>query len=276
MPRNLLLALACSLAVAAAAQPTWRFHLAFEDGTGARDTLWFIYDTMVTVPYSYWPIPIDQYDSAQSNLNYGDGDFHVFLQNSMQDTSNSLAFPYTAFPMFETGDHIDAINWTPPMTITWDTSLFHAPFLPYDQGNIEIATMTGIAFSQFDQGGGGFGIFNMLITDSVTIDQLSDFLFPFPVYFDSDNTIDIGEHRSAGSLLQLWPNPARSMVHVQVPGKEAWDVVVSDLTGRRVLVAENMRDNEPWDVSSLHTGIYLISVRTHQSHIYNGTFQKIP
>ena len=48
MCRNLLLALACSLAVAAAAQPTWRFHLAFEDGTGARDTIWFVFDTTAT------------------------------------------------------------------------------------------------------------------------------------------------------------------------------------------------------------------------------------
>jgi hypothetical protein len=31
------------------AQPQWRFHLAFEDATGAKDTLWFIYDTTATI-----------------------------------------------------------------------------------------------------------------------------------------------------------------------------------------------------------------------------------
>jgi hypothetical protein len=47
--KGILLALACTLAVAATAQPTWRFHLAFEDGTGAKDTIWFVFDTTATI-----------------------------------------------------------------------------------------------------------------------------------------------------------------------------------------------------------------------------------
>jgi hypothetical protein len=31
------------------AQQPWRFHIAFEDGTGARDTLWMIFDNTATV-----------------------------------------------------------------------------------------------------------------------------------------------------------------------------------------------------------------------------------
>lgn len=275
MPRNLLLALACSLAVAAAAQPTWRFHLAFEDGTGARDTLWFIYDTMVTVPYSYWPIPIDQYDSAQSNLNYGDGDFHVFLQNSMQDTSNSLAFPYTAFPMFETGDHIDAINWTPPMTITWDTSLFHAPYLPYNQGHGGMAVMSGIAFSQFDQGGVGFGLFNMLIDDHVTIDFLWDYLFTFGVYFGPIDDTGIYE-KPASTGLKVWPNPAQQSVQIELSDNETGAVLVSDLAGRRVIELENVPVNGVLDISTLRPGTYLISIHANQNPTHHAIFEKTP
>src|SRR5690606_31950891 len=146
MLSHLLLALASALAVATAAQPTWRFHLAFEDGTGARDTIWLVYDTAATIPYSHWPVQMDQYDSIQNNHDYYDGSFHVFLINSLHDTTNSLAFPYWAYPMFETGNHIDAINWTPPMTITWDTILFHAPYLPYEQGSFGVARMDGMVF----------------------------------------------------------------------------------------------------------------------------------
>ncbi len=275
MRRNLLLALACSLAYVATAQPTWRFHLAFEDGTGARDTLWFIYDTNVLLTQSHWPVDMAEYAESRANLNYNDGEFHVFTINDLIDSTNSMASPYSWFPIFETGNSINAINWTPPMTITWDTSLFHAPYLPYDQGSFGMAIMDGIAFSQFDQSG-EFGVFNMLIDDSVTIDFLWDYLFTFSVYFGPDDHVGMREQQAPAPLLSVWPNPARSMLHVQAPGSEAGEVLVSDLMGRRVLNVEHMPANEPLDVSSLHPGIYLIRVHTHQNHVYHGTFEKIP
>ncbi len=179
--------------------------------------------------------------------------------------------------MFETGNTINAINWIPPMTITWDTSLFHASYLPYAQGSFGIAMMNGIAFSQFDQEGTGFGIFNMLIEDSVTIDFLSEFLFPFPVYFDAGNTIGMKEHDMAKApQLQVWPNPTQGGIHIVAPGSEAGDVFVSDLTGRRVLHLGSMPANGPLDVSALSPGTYVIKVLTFQNHIYHGTFEKIP
>jgi hypothetical protein len=30
------------------AQPQWKFHIAFEDATGAKDTIWCIWDTTAT------------------------------------------------------------------------------------------------------------------------------------------------------------------------------------------------------------------------------------
>jgi len=40
----------------AQAQPQWRFHLAFEDAIGAKDTLWFLYDTTATLGGGWTPI----------------------------------------------------------------------------------------------------------------------------------------------------------------------------------------------------------------------------
>ena len=44
----LLIALMLTQAVYVNAQPQWKFYLAFEDGIGAKDTMWFIWDTTAT------------------------------------------------------------------------------------------------------------------------------------------------------------------------------------------------------------------------------------
>ena len=137
MPRNILLALACTLAFSAAAQPTWRFHLAFEDGTGARDTIWMVYDTTAQLFYT-GNEPLVDTALGEGPVNFNSGDFHVFLLNALFDTTQTNALPFSIFPIHE-GTLIDAINWIAPMTIRWDTSLFHAPYLPDDQGSLGIA-----------------------------------------------------------------------------------------------------------------------------------------
>jgi len=273
--RHLILLLALALACTTTAQPTWRFHLAFEDGTGARDTIWMVYDTTATTDTSPWPGPNVDSLLGEGKVHIDTSIFNVWMYNPAGDTTKTRAYPYSVYPSFD-GTIIDAINWVPPMTITWDTSLFHAPYLPYEQGSIQWASMTGIAFSQFDQGLPGFGLFSMLLDDSVTIDQLWDYLFPFPVLFSGDNTIGINSQRRPEPRMQLWPNPAQRLVHVQVPGGEAMEVLVSDLIGRRVIGPTNLPANGQLDISALHTGIYHIVVRTLQNHIYHGTIEKVP
>src|SRR5690606_24838393 len=154
-----------------------RFPRAFEDGTRARDRIRRVYDTTETIPDSHWPVPISEDDSVQSIVNYSDGTVRAFLHNSIPDTATMLACPHWACPRSETGNHVDAINWTPPMTITWDTSLFHAPYLPYSQGSFGIAIMDGLAFSAYmNHPELGFGVHDMLINDSLTVSELTDYL----------------------------------------------------------------------------------------------------
>ncbi|MBK7287389.1 MAG: hypothetical protein IPI95_09940 [Flavobacteriales bacterium] len=219
MSRNLLLALACGLAVVAAAQPTWRFHLAFEDGAGARDTIWMVYDTAATTGTFPYPGPNVDTLLGEGPVVVNDGQFHVFLTNALGDTTRTNAYPYFIYPSFD-GTIIDAINWTPPMTIRWDTSLFHAPYLPYAEGSFGLAFLDGGYFFFHSNTGNETG-YSMLITDSAFVNEDLDYLFPIPVYFDADNTIGVGEHQSAETALRLWPNPAQRVVHVQAPGSES-------------------------------------------------------
>src|SRR5690606_7963439 len=141
MRRNLLLTLACAFVLSATAQPTWRFHLAFEDGAGARDTIWFVYDTTATTGNNQ--MPTVDYALGEGAVQIDYSEFNVFTWNWNSDTTKTNAWPYNWFPTFQCGT-IDAINWIPPMTIRWDTSLFHAPYLPYAQGSIGVARMDGM------------------------------------------------------------------------------------------------------------------------------------
>lgn len=111
MPRNLLLALAFTLAVAAAAQPTWRFHLAFEDGAGASDTIWMVYDTAATTGSDFNPQVVYSLGEGATPIDHTS--FNVWTWNWDGDSTKTHAFPYSQYPIFD-GAIIDAINWPSP------------------------------------------------------------------------------------------------------------------------------------------------------------------
>jgi hypothetical protein len=49
MKKNLFsFLLALTFCCSITAQPQWKFHIAYEDATGAKDTIWLIWDTTAT------------------------------------------------------------------------------------------------------------------------------------------------------------------------------------------------------------------------------------
>lgn len=272
--RFLLALLALAFSLTSTAQPTWRFHLAFEDGTGARDTIWMVYDTTATLGSNPWPGPNVDTLLGEGFVNVNDGLFHVFRANAVGDTTQTNAFPYAQFPNFD-GTIIDAINWTPPMTITWDTSLFHAPYLPYSQGSFGIAIMDGLAFSAYmNHPELGFGVHDMLINDSLTVSELTDYLFTFSVYFGEDDHVGIhGQHLGATSL-GLWPNPATGTLHLKADGNLR-HIRILDLSGRTLIDLAGPEIAGAVDIDRLSPGTYFVQARSTQNHLYHGSFQKI-
>ncbi len=194
------------------------------------------------------------------------------MYNPASDTTKTRAYPYSVYPSFD-GTIIDAINWTPPMTITWDTSLFHAPYLPYEQGTINRAIMDGLAFSQFGQSG-EFGVFNMLIDDSVTIDFLWDYLFPFGIYFGPEDPVGLASVGPQDRPLQVWPNPAMGSIRVAIAPDRTESLTITDLLGRTWLHGPGALLVQPLDITLLPPGRYFIHVRSN-NHILHGTFEKI-
>ncbi len=264
----LALALACNTH----AQPTWRFHLAFEDGTGARDTIWMVYDTTATTGSDF--IPVVDYTLGEGGLQIDSSMFNVFTWNWDGDSTKTHAYPYTAFPVFD-GTTIDAINWIPPMTITWDTSLFHAPYLPYDQGSFGIAIMDGLAFSAYSNHPElGFGIYDMLISNSITVDFLWDYLFQFSIYFGDGDGVGLPIHVPVDPAFSIGPNPVRSMLHVR-SADELVELRIFDLSGRNVKSVHAPTPIRDIDIASLAPGAYILLARSTPNHLYHGQFQKV-
>ncbi|HRN37206.1 MAG TPA: T9SS type A sorting domain-containing protein [Flavobacteriales bacterium] len=247
--------------------------MAFEDGTGARDTIWMVYDTTATLGPNPWPGPNVDTLLGEGFVNVNDGLFHVFRTNAVGDTTQTNAFPYTEFPNFD-GTIIDAINWVPPMTIRWDTSLFHAPYLPYDQGHIGLAVMNGLAFSQFNDGSLDFGLVSMLNRDSINIGFLWDYLFPFGVLFDAENDLEVSSTNTHDRLLRVWPNPATEVIRVGLEPGYVKSLVITDLLGHTWFREAGTRLVQPLNITPLPPGRYFIHVRSN-NHIHHGTFEKI-
>lgn len=267
---SLRLPLLASLAwlgmLAAHAQPQWRFHLAFEDGSGARDTLWFIYDTTATTGATV------DYELGEGPMPMGDGAFHVYALNAQGDSATTIAWPYTMYPHFNTYNTIGAINWVPPMTIRWDTSLFHAPYLPYEQGSIGAARMDGTVFF-FVNNHPELQAYNMLIDDSVVVSEFWDYLFPFGVSFFLNDGLGVSEGR-ASATIGVCPNPATTELFIEGHGRYT-TVWITDAMGRMVRSIDQHDAATPIDVSGLAAGTYHLRMTTTNTQYYHATFQKL-
>jgi hypothetical protein len=162
--RHLLFAICASLfACSAAAQPQWRFHLAFEDGTGARDTIWFIWDTTATMG-------LDTH-LGQGSVQMDMDVFNVWMYNPASDSTKTLAYPYSSFP-WHGEQEIHGFNYQYPITIRWDRSLFQAEYLP-NPDTINTAVMNGQYFYWY--GNMPFpGVHSLLEEDSVVVLDLGD------------------------------------------------------------------------------------------------------
>jgi hypothetical protein len=246
---NSTLALACSLAVAATAQPTWRFHLAFEDGTGARDTIWFVFDTTATI------FDVDS-QCGEAGVTLNPDSFHVFMFNQGNDSTQTDAQPYTEFFPSFVSQLFYGMNFQYPLTLSWDTSLFHAPYLP--EGGIGGAVLSGEYFWQAGYSELTYGTVDMTFRDSIVLYNIG---YPF-----------------FGSQLQFWDGnitagvAARPMPHLKV-AISGRSLAVTSTDAIQDIALYNaqgglLRSTSPnaaattLDMGELPTAVYLLCIRT--------------
>jgi hypothetical protein len=124
MNKSILLLATLAISLNLPAQIQWKFHLAFEDATAAKDTIWFIWDTSATV------YGIDTL-LGEGNPHIDYNAFNVWTLTGGAgtgyfDTTKVVAYPYYG----QFNEVINAMNFVLPVKITWDSSLFRADWLP--------------------------------------------------------------------------------------------------------------------------------------------------
>lgn len=260
--RAILFTLASSLVVfAVQAQPTWRFHLAFEDGTGARDTIWFVYDTTATEGSTTHEVDTALDEGAVA---IALDEFNVWIYNWNFDSTKTIAYPYTEFPLH--GAEINAFNYMFPITLTWDTALFHAPGLP-TPGYLPGGQMLCDYFF-WHNNDWLLQAYDMTLDDSVTVVYEEPFTILFPL------TVNIGTVNTASitavpmpPVLSIHPNPASSSIKV-MSDRHIQHLSIMDAQGRTCMAVNGSPDEMTIDVTPLSPGPYLIQVQTrHDSWI---------
>ena len=134
----LFLLLVFSIKLNSFSQPQWKFHIAFEDGTGAKDTIWCIWDST-----AHGSPPVDT-ALGEGAIQIDNSTFNVFISNANGDTTKTVAFPFTY--SFDFG--VRAINYQYPLTISWDSSLFSVIF-PWPYASVDYARIDNGYFFYF-------------------------------------------------------------------------------------------------------------------------------
>ncbi|MFT3884913.1 MAG: T9SS type A sorting domain-containing protein [Flavobacteriales bacterium] len=270
--RHLLFSLALLLGMAATAQPTWRFPICFQNGDGARDTLWMVYDTTATVGDEFYTV-----DTAlgEGRVEMDLHAFNVYTINWHYDSTKTIAWPYTEFPLLDV--NVEGINGQPPLTIKWDLSLGEAPFLP-PGGPINAGAIYNNYFYYFNNcGGPPCGFFDISLVDSVVIDNSIsyDFYFPrfgfsFAIYHLSGAGI---AERHYAPELELWPDPARERLFVRMP-EPVSTIDIFNAAGAHVRSVPSVRSGEAINIADLLSGTYFLRSITTNHHLYHARFIK--
>lgn len=94
--------------------------------------------------------------------------FNVWVWNWDNDSTKTVAFPYTEFPYHNAT--VYAFNYQYPMTIRWDLSLGALPWLPQENWPIDGGMLYNGYFYMFNNcGGPPCGYFDITNEDSVTV-----------------------------------------------------------------------------------------------------------
>ncbi len=216
MKKNILLIglLLFAVAMKSFAQPQWKFYVAYEDATGAKDTMWFIWDESA----NFFGLDTALGEKPLS-LNYDEFNVYAFSNGgTTNDTLKTIANPYNE----EFEQTVFAINFSLPITINWDTSLLHASYLPpVPVGWVNEAQLENDYF-WFVHNNPLLQEFDMTLTDSVVCPDpnitnpwfwVPGRHFPMDVYLEQNPYTFIS--RKDKNSFKVYPNPASDVLHIK-------------------------------------------------------------
>lgn len=244
---NVLVAFLPSLLVAQS-NAQWPFYLAFEDATGAVDTIWLVMDETAGYP------EIDP-DFGEIPISLNDTNFQVWMEDvDWPDLYSCFAVPLDGYQ----GLPIHGHNFNLPIMVSWDSALFNADILYQVIGTgINGAIMDNNYFP-------ADGAFDMIGTDYVELPYFEIQGTPashFPLFVSlsiDPSTISVRNRESIH--VKLHPNPTNRILTLEL--NENYDrIEIYGLDGRRVL-EQNVKgiagSITTFDVSELTPGIYII------------------
>ena len=189
------------------------------------------------------------------------------------DTTKVIAFPYDEY--FEVMIH--AFNFELPITMSWDTSLLHASFLPPEPvGWINNARLDNDYFFLVNNSTTGQQ-FDMTITDHIVAPDpnISDPWFwepgrHFPMWtelYQNPSTFVFDNYQKQNVEYSIFPNPARDKLTIRFPSETVWIKIINNL-GKQVFITDANSKTEIVDISNLTNGIYFINFINHlnQNH----------
>ncbi len=242
------------------AQNPWRFHVAFEDASGAKDTIWLLFDSTATFGV----------DTALGEgpvmLNYND--FNVYSINTVGDTTKSIALP-----MFWTdlGAEILALNYTYPLIIRWDTTLFNSNLLdkPIKAGKIEnnyfFIVNNHPSYQAFD-----IFLDDSVITPAFGWGSQSHFPLAFSIY--KNTTIGLEELFVEHSI--VFPNPSNNLIRIQSK-YSVKKITIYNLYSIKTKEVVNEKSSEvEIDITDLTKGVFIIEITDNLNHKFYEKFIK--
>jgi Secretion system C-terminal sorting domain len=254
------------LSISGLSQSTWKFHIAFEDSTGAKDTIWCIWDTTATLNISPGPYDtIFNEGPAITNQNI----FNVFIYNYNAQQTKTIANPFTS-PYFEPIVH--AINYQYPIYISWDSILFNSVGAPDVSGSVYHAKINNDYF---------FGVnnnppaqmFNMLWDNNViapffTWGSQTQFPMFFSIY---GQIVGVSEMNRKSLDIRIYPNPFNDIISIQ-SNSAVINTELLDINGRTIFVKNYSFNSDDYSItlpSQIPLGVYLLKLTTSTNLIYH-------
>jgi len=241
----------------------WPFYIAFEDATGAKDTLWMVYDTG-TSDYYYGIEPeLGEIPLDSNNTN----EFRIWIHLDSEGNQYNTIAVNISFPFLET--EIYAENYILPITMNWDTTLFTADVL-YEYGDpVNEAYFDSQYF--FIQNNGWDNYFHLTLTDHADLEYFwwgDSQHFPIFVLLERGplgpwvNTKNI-EFKQ----LSVYPNPSAGLVNLEFPTSVSGTLTIYDSKGKLVLSENVSTDRKQIDLHNAADGLYYA--------VYEGTGKRI-
>ncbi len=251
------------------AQSQWKFHIAFEDGTGAKDTIWCIWDTT-----SHGTLPTDTV-LGEGSVIFNYNDFNVWIYNYDNDSTKTRVVPFS----WDFGLEVRAFNFQYPIIVTWDSSLFISiffwPFTTIDYAWISNDYFFFVNNSPPNQA------FNMLLddhADAPTFNWLSQ--SQFPMYFG------IGRHDTSFTFLNklnfnnliVYPNPTIENITIKSIDKIKEIEVLAE-NGIEIFKmnfdSTNLSNEYRLLLENLPVGFYYLRINNYNNQHYYHKFIKI-